>query len=138
MGAWDFGALDNDDAQEFVADLMNTSGDRWRMVETTLALVCDAAGDTECPEECAALAAAEVVAAAASGSSSQGLDEELAEWVMRTAPKHLHMLSQDAVRVVDRIAHNSELHGLWSQAGELRPWLESLQDLKKRLAITIH
>ncbi len=138
MGAWDFGALDNDDAQDFISDLISTGGDRWRMVELALALVIDADGGTEVPEESAALAAAEVVAAAASGSTSVGLDEELAEWVMRTAPKHLHMLSQDAIRVIERLAAQSELRDLWKDAGDLRPWLSSLADLKKRLEITIH
>ena len=138
MGAWDIGALDNDDACDFIADLMNTAGDRWNMIEMTLALVCGSAGDTAAEDECAALAAAEVVAAAACGSSVKELDRELAAWVMRSAPKHLHMLSRDAIQAVDKIAARSELHELWREAGELEAWLDSLGDLKKRLTIMIH
>jgi hypothetical protein len=138
MGAWDIGSLDNDEAQDFIADLINTSGDRWQMIEIALALISDSNGDTESMDECAALAAAEVIATAVSGSSCHGLDEELASWVMRTTPKHLHMLSREAVQAVAKIAAHSELHTLWSEAGELEPWLDSLNDLKKRLTITIH
>lgn len=140
MGAWDLGALDNDDAQDFIADILSSRGDRWRMVELALMAICDApdGATTGSLEESEALAACEMIAAAASGSSSDGLDEELASWVMRTAPKHLHMLSQTAIRVVGRLAAKSELHDRWSASGDLSSWLASLADLRKRLAISIH
>ena len=138
MGAWDTGSLDNDDAMDFISDLMNTAGDRWLMIEMALALVSETTLDTEVLDECAALAAAEVVAVAAGGSSSSGLDRELAGWVLRNEPKHLHMLSQEAIHAIDKIAAHSELHALWRKADDLERWLEGLNDLKKRLAITIH
>ncbi len=138
MGAWDFGTLDNDEAQDFVADLLDTRGDRWRMVEAALDLISDVADSTDSADEAAALAASEVVAAAASGSAAEELDEELAAWAMRAAPKHLHMLARRAVSVIDSISEKSELRDLWAGSGDLKPWLGGLEDLKRRLTITIH
>jgi hypothetical protein len=138
MGAWDFGPLDNDDAQDFIADLLDSRGDRWRMVETALDLIVESASSTESADESTALAACEVVAAAASGASADGLDEELASWAMRTAPQRLHMLSQKAIAVVTQISAKSELRDSWEKSGDLKPWLGSLEDLKRRLTITIH
>jgi hypothetical protein len=139
MGAWDYGTLDNDDAQDFVGDLLDSRGDRWRIVEAALDLVVDAAADvTDIPDESAALAASEIVAAAASGAAADDLDEEVAAWAMRTAPKHLHMLSQRAIWAVNRISERSELQQAWEKSGDYRLWLDELEDLKRRLTITIH
>jgi hypothetical protein len=139
MGAWDYGTLDNDDAQEFVGDLLDSRGDRWRMVEAALDLVAEAADDaTDIPDESAALAACEIVAAAVNGAATDDLDEELAAWAMRTAPRHLHMLSQRATSVVNRIAERSELQQEWEKTADYRLWRGALDDLTRRLAITIH
>ena len=138
MGAWDYGILDNDDAQDFIGDLLDTRGDRWRMVEAAIDLISSSADTTELGEEAAALAACEIVAAAASGTASEELDEEIAAWAMRTAPKHLHMLSQRGIGVVTGIIERSELHELWKQSGDYQLWLGELAELKRRLAITIH
>lgn len=138
MGAWDYGPLDNDEAQDFVGDLLGTRGDRWRMVEAALDLIADAPGGTDSSDESAALAACEVLASAASGAAADGLDDELAAWAVRTAPKHLHIWSRRAIAVIDRIQSQSELRDLWEQSGDLKPWLGSLEDLKRRLTITIH
>lgn len=139
MGAWDYGTLDNDDAQDFVGDLLDSRGDRWRMVEAALDLVADAADEqTESPDESAALAACEIVAAAASGAAAEDLDEELAAWAMRTAPKHLHMLSKRAISVVHRVSERSELRREWENSADYRLWVGELEDLTKRLTITIH
>jgi len=138
MGAWDYGTLDNDDAQDFVGDLLDTRGDRWRMVEAAINLISDAADSTEANEEAAALAACEVMAAAASGAASEELDEEVAAWAMRTAPKHLHMLAQKAIGIVNRILEHSELRQQWEQSSEYQLWIGELEELKRRLAITIH
>lgn len=138
MDAWDFGTLANDDAQDFITDLLDTRGDRWRMVEAALDLINDAADSTDAGDEAAALAAGEVVAAAVSGSAAEELDEELAAWAMRAGPRHLHMLAQRAVLVIDTIAAKSYLRDLWAQTGDLQPWMGALEDLKRRLTITIH
>jgi Domain of unknown function (DUF4259) len=138
MGAWDYGTLDNDDAQDFIGDLLDTRGDRWRMVEAAIDLIADAADTTESNEEGAALAACEVVAAAANGAASEELDEEVAAWAMRTAPKHLHMLAQRAIGVVNRIAERSELKTLWEQSSDFQLWDTELQELRRRLTVTIH
>ena len=138
MGAWDFGTLDNDEAQDFVGDLLDSRGDRWRMVEAALDLISDAANSTDIADESAALAAGEVVAAAASGTAADELDEELAAWAMRATPKYLHMLAQHAIAAVDTIAAKSELRDQWAKTGDLKPWLGALEDLKRRLTITIH
>ena len=139
MGAWDYGTLDNDDAQDFVGDLLDSRGDRWRMIEAALDLIANAAAEaTEMPEEAAALAACEIVAAAASGAAVDELDEEVAAWAMRTAPKHLHILSKRAIFVVNRVSERSELQQEWEHSGDYQSWLGELDDLKRRLAIAIH
>ena len=138
MGAWDFGTLDNDEAQDFVRDLLDTRGDRWRMVEAALDLISDAADSTDAADESAALAACEVVAAAASGAAAEELDEELAAWAVRGAPKHLHMLARRALAVVEIISAKSELRNSWAKSGDLKAWLAALEDLGRRLTITIH
>ena len=138
MGAWDFGTLDNDDAQDFVADLLGTRGDRWRMVEAALDLISRAPDSADSADEAAALAAGEVVAAAASASAAEELDDELAAWAMRAGPKHLHILARRAIAVVDTIATKSELRNSWAETGDLKPWLGALEDLKRRLTIRVH
>ena len=138
MGAWDYGTLDNDDAQDFIGDVLNTRGDRWRMIEAALDLIADAVDSPDSADEAAALAASEVVAAAASGSAAEELDEELAAWAVRASPKHPHMLAKRAISVVEAIAEKSQLREQWSSSGDLKPWLGALDDLKRRLTITIH
>lgn len=138
MGAWDYGTLDNDDAQDFIGDLLDTRGDRWLMVEAALAIISGTADSTDAVDEAAALAAGEVVAAAASGSAAEELDEELAAWAVRAAPKSIYSLAQRAIAAVEAIGAKSELRDLWVETGDLKPWLASLEDLKRRLTITIH
>ena len=138
MGAWDYGTLDNDEAQDFIHDLLGTRGDRWRMIEAAIDLIADSTDGADGADEAAALAASEVVAASASGSAAEELDEELAAWAMRASPKHPHMLAKRAIAAVDVIAAKSELRELWELSGDLKPWLGALEDLKRRLTITIH
>jgi len=139
MGAWDYGTLDNDAALDFVGDLLDSRGDRWRMVEAALDLIAGAAPEgTDLEEESAALAACEIVAAAATGVASEDLDDELAAWAVRTAPRHLHMLSQRATAVVNRIRGRSELKCQWEPSTDYQLWLGALDDLRRRLVITIH
>ena len=138
MGAWDYGTLDNDDAQDFINDLLATRGDRWRIVEAALDLIAHPSDSAEEADESAALAASEVVAAAASGSAAEELDSELAAWAVRASPKNLYRLAQRAITVVGSISTHSELRESWSHSGDLQPWLGALEELKRRLTITIH
>jgi hypothetical protein len=131
MGAWGHRSFENDDALDWVADLMES--DDLEIVESALAAVTDEESDYRESSECSmAVAAAEVVAAL-NGNAAKSLPKEVKKWLRdrRKPPKALVALAR---RAVDGIADNSELKELWEETKNFENWTSALDDLRARLS----
>ncbi|MGW5365726.1 DUF4259 domain-containing protein [Actinopolymorpha pittospori] len=116
MGAWDTGVLDNDGAQDFLADLMQTDPDqRERFIRQALQTAAGGEGYLDVDEGQAAIAAAAAVAAARTGPplDNGGTDR------IAIDPRTPELLAQ-AVRAIDRVTgENSEWRELWGEGDML-------------------
>ncbi len=122
MGAWGPGPFDNDMAEDW-ADMLCADKDLKRLKRTLIFK-----DDTD--HDCAAIAAAEVLAALR-GHPMRGLSDELKEWISyqeRNTDEHLQEL---AVSTVELILDESELKSLWE--GDSR-WEKKLKNVLERLA----
>lgn len=130
MGTWGVRNFENDDAMDWVAELVQ-SGDT-SAIERALQVVTED-GDKylEVPEACRALAAAEVVAAL-NGAGSPDLPGEVKQWIS-LHPFGSRDLSQLALRAVKRIKTASELKDLWDESEDATRWYEVINDLEARL-----
>jgi hypothetical protein len=129
MGAWGAGAFENDDAMDWLDDLLD--GDDDVLLRDALSAAAEADGDLESPDSAAALAAAEVVAAL-TGRPSSTLPEEAAGWVRAQGGVKPWMLDF-ARRALDRVSRDSELRDLWLETGDAGEWEATLVDLRERL-----
>jgi len=127
MGAWGPGPFDNDDALDWIDDLIESG---INALGATLEIAAD--GDTlEAPDASMALAAAEVVAALY-GSPARELPGEVIEWVAdygRALPDELAPLARKAA---ERVRRESELKDLWEES-DPAGWYAAVDDLLRRL-----
>jgi len=130
-GAWGSGSFENDDALEWVADCVRTSGGS--SVATALTRVADARY-MEAPEASVAVAAAEVVAAAR-GKASPKLPPDLWAWLQKQPKAEIAELAPSALKAMERVARgpSSELATLWKQSESHFAWQQGMQDLLARL-----
>jgi hypothetical protein len=128
MGAWGFGAFENDSAQHWIGDLEEV--DNLTMIDQTLQAVINTPvpPETDC---CEALAAAEVVAALHKAPSPT-LAEEAASWIKKN-PNLTDALREKALEAVTVILSDSELRDVWVEEDDLEVWKEELEDLILRL-----
>jgi len=116
MGAWGHGPFDNDSAQDWLGEL--TAAGPSRVGSAVQAIASSAPGATLSVDTCSiALAAAELVAAARDGRTAW-LDDASAGWI---ATHRDALLALDVARIrdaVERIASDSDLRELWSDAGK--------------------
>lgn len=126
MGAWGYGSFENDDALDFVAELM--AGGEDVMVTDALAQVAGGAGIDEVTAS-RVLAAAEIFAAKI-GHRSSDLPEELNVWLISHLDAIDFQLVQNAVIAV---LTDSELIDLWKDSGEYRKWRTGVVALLHRL-----
>ena len=136
MGAWGTDAFSNDDALDFLADLVDADDDT--PLYDALANVAEAEADenVEAGSAFVALAAAEVVAALA-GQASPVAPEALLEWVDMQSKNELVDSHLDyASQVVERVKMDSELAELWSETEHAPSWAEEMADLRRRLALS--
>ncbi len=131
MGAWGHGSFENDDAADFIADLVEMNDPS--LIDEALQRVLDARADyVVAPDASCALAAAEVVAAL-NGSAAQDLPDELREWIEgkdRPTPEQVAR----AREVVAQVRSDSELRDLVEEAESLGDWEPLVADLQRRLA----
>lgn len=131
MGAWGPGSFENDDAVDWLADLVDGGG--MDVVQSAFDGVADAEY-LEAPEASAAVAAAEVVAALA-GRAMDDLPVEAAEWVAAHQRHPGEMLVKRARAAVQRVRTGSELNELWEEDGaDASEWHAAVDDLLRRLA----
>jgi hypothetical protein len=126
MGAWGAGTFDNDDALDWLDDLVDGADDAIRD-----ALEATDAEHIEGPDASSALAAAEVVAAAL-GHPAADLPGEVSDWLEANDAKSAAALAPLALRAVDRVRQNSELKDLWEESDPAE-WNAAVDDLRKRL-----
>ena len=131
VGCWGHKVFENDDAQDWVAQMLE-DGDS----ESTQRVLEKIPGATY-PDasDCAmALAAAEVVAAARHRPSTN-LPEEIHAWLLEHHLSANESLTTFARKVVTSIKAHSELRDLWKDSDDdFRKWNDVLDDLSDRLS----
>ena len=132
MGAWGAGIFENDDAGDFVGELVE-SDNGWALVRRKLQAVADAGSDdyVESSQSSEALVAAECVATAR-GKASPQVDNEVLGWVQAHPLKDASKLVALAAKAVRRVATKSELQELWDEQ-DATPWKAAVGDLEQRL-----
>lgn len=126
MGAWGAGTFDNDDALDWLDDLVDGADDAIRD-----ALESTGAEPLEAPDASSALAAAEVVAAAL-GRPAADLPGEVSDWLQASDARSAAALAPLARQAVERVRANSELKDLWEESDPAK-WTAAVDDLRKRL-----
>lgn len=136
MGAWSHESFGNDDACDWIAELVDDTD--LASVEEALDVVLEAGDDyLEAPEASVAIAAAEVIARL---QGNWGLVDAYSEtvdgWIKRTRLTSPVDLTCKAHRAIERIlGEESELRELWDDSDDREQWLHAVNDLKSRLRI---
>ncbi len=133
MGAWGVLAFDNDDANDWAYDLEEAGN--LSLVESAFGTVEEAEDYLEAPDASNALAACEVLARLnGKPGYKNSYTEKVDEWVAAHPQTPSPALIERANAVIDRIlGENSELKELWAESDENGTWLESVEDLRRRL-----
>jgi len=134
MGTWGIGSFENDDAADFMIDLLD-SGDL-SLVREVLDNVLTSTEYVEAPDATLAIVAAEIVAAARGRPTPAATQEEgLADWLARIRPTIDADLAARARDALTRIlADNSELRELWEETDDLHDWQAVMAELRGHLA----
>ncbi len=131
MSAWGFGSFENDDAADWVADLVEMNDET--LIDEAFERAMEAkSGYIEAPEASCALAAAEVVAALR-GKPASELPEEIRGWLEGKPTPSTERL-QNARQAVAAVRKESELRDLWEEQEELEDWEPVVADLERRLS----
>ncbi len=131
MGAWGYGAFDNDTAGDWVYALEEAEG--LEVIEAALDAVLVVGDDyLEAGEAEVALAAAAVVVLLQAGEDApECVSETVNEWVARYPFEVPWSLAKKTVDVLDRIlTEPSELVELWSDTEDFDAWQASVVELK--------
>lgn len=132
MGAWGIGPFDNDEALDFVADILETND--LSRIKTALNQAIPELNDSsllESDKASRALVAAEVI------SSMRGfsvdLPESLFEWSKDKGipSSELRLTAHSAVL---RVLNHSDLRLLWEETTEFDEWRTSVRNLLERLS----
>lgn len=129
-GAWGPGTFDNDDALDWVHACTESKGNS--VIASALEIAMQP-GALQAPEGAAAVAAAEVVAAA-KGKPSNGLPNELSNWLTHQPKQEIAKLAPLARKALARIKdpQMSELGQLWKES-EGKQWDRTIAELEARL-----
>ena len=133
MGTWGIGSFENDDAADFMIDLLD-SGDL-SLIREVLDNVLTSTEYVEAPDATLAIVAAEIVAAARGRPTLAAQQEEgLADWLARVRPAIDVDLVRQARDALARIlADNSELRELWEETDEATAWRAVVDELVTQL-----
>lgn len=133
MGAWGYGSFENDDAADFLADVID-SGDT-ALLREALDNVLTSTEYVEAPDACQAIIAAEIIAAMSGRPTlAAEREEELAEWLQRIRPAMDPELVTRAREALLRIlAENSELRELWEEVEDYSEWQATISELLLQL-----
>ena len=132
MGAWDNGNFGNDDAMDFVADVLSKANVVNAIVTVSNTPINEYIDSADC---CNALAAIEYIATAL-GNTAKDFPEEALEWVSENKLLLLQdeKLILNAHLALEKIKTNSELKELWEESEEFEDWLNIVEGLKKRIS----
>ena len=131
MGAWGSGTFDNDDAADWVYELLESAD--LAPAREALAATMDSDGWLEIPEGARAVAAASVVAAGFDGDV-RGLPDEAAEWLEDHPDAGTLADARLAIDALERVASvDSELREVWLEAPNGPAWVEEIARLAYRL-----
>jgi hypothetical protein len=128
LGAWGTGVFDNDDAQDWLGDLLEEKN--INILKDTFQQAIEEEYIEE-PYGSCANAAAEVVALIL-GKGQETESDELLEWVksITRIDVELVTLARTAIR---RIQEDSEIKDLWAESEESNVWSEQIENLALRL-----
>lgn len=129
MGTWGHDAFSNDDALDWLGELLDAGN--LGPVEEALTTAASAETYLDAPDCTQALAAAEVVAALR-GKPGGGLPKKLVPW-LEGRPRPADALLDTARRAVAKVMQDSELKDLWVESGHPQAWEEGVRDLQARL-----
>lgn len=144
MGAWGIGIFDNDDACDWIDELIEE--DDIDFICSTFKKIGSGIDDTllsrmleekkelyiEEPEGSAILAAAEIVAAL-NGKAGKDIPEEAIAWIEENMENSTQELLSLAKTAVKSVRENSELRELWEESDDMEGWLAEVEDLENRL-----
>jgi Domain of unknown function (DUF4259) len=131
MGAWGYGSFDNDDAIDFLSELMGRKAIA-PIRAAVDAVLRPANGYLDVEVGNAAVAAAEVLVAL-SGKPSRSVPVGVREWA-RGKPHPSASLKKKARAALDRIlGGKSELHDLWKESKDFAKWKVRVKKLNRRL-----
>ena len=131
MGAWGTGTFDNDDAADWVYELLGSAD--LTPAREALAATMDSDTWLEIPEGACAVAAASVVAAGFDGIVS-GLPDEVVEWLEYHPDASTLADARLAIDALERVASvDSELREVWLEAPNGPAWVEEIARLAYRL-----
>jgi hypothetical protein len=133
MGAYNFGAFDNDDASDWLSQLWESQGLSFLQRSLTLSFIDQIY--LQAPKGSILIAASEVIAEGC-GVGSSNLPRQARNWVARNANAPYQQLQPSALRALKRVlGGRSELHQLWRENNELYiQWQQSVVGIKKRLS----
>jgi tetratricopeptide (TPR) repeat protein len=130
MGSWDVGSFNNDGGSDWLEQLLQSRGaDKIFRALMVVSNNKDYLEVNDCEQ---AIAAAELVAAAV-GEPSQTLPGEVSHWLEGKDLRLGSELVDLALRVVERVAKNSELKELWDDTDSALEWYATVDDLAGRL-----
>jgi len=131
MGTWAVGAFDNDEAADFIDDLIEAPD--WGVVVRTLDHVVRQAGYLEAPEGQMAVAAAAIVAASVGDAALILPDDRLElKAALGAAPEGAVALARSALARI--VAPASELDELWQEGDDHDAWLTRIAALQSTLS----
>jgi hypothetical protein len=132
MADWGPGIYENDDAMDWIYDLLD-SGGLSRVKHALDVVEEDGADDIEIADCRIALAAADLVAAL-EGDINPNLPPEAEEWLalVTKSASNLHSKAEDVVR---NIADSSPLKNYYKANGKISEWKEVINNLIKRLEL---
>lgn len=135
MGAWGYGVFENDDAMDWLPELLESVG--MSLIEETLreVLVDDY---IEADLASNAIAAAEIIAALAGKPSDEFVElldheEELKSWLKEQTGASAEIIEL-VKKAVSAVKTDSELKELWEESDEFGKWLRTIEDLEQRLS----
>lgn len=135
MGCWAIDSFGNDDAADWLGNLIESNDLSPARQAVSAVLAEDDYLDA--PYATEALAAIAVVAAALGRptTSAKGHPDLLA-WVAQVKPNPDSSLVSDSIRAIDRIlAADSELRDLWEETDEFNEWQANVVELRAALQV---
>ena len=133
MGTWGIGSFENDDAADFMIDVLD-SGDL-SLIREVLDNVLTSTEYVEAPDATLAIVAAEIVAAARGRPTLAAQQEEgVADWLARVRPAiDIDLVRQARDALARIVADNSELRELWEETDEAPAWRAVVDELATQL-----